>query len=246
MNISLFAIVCFFMGSLAQGPIQERRMSRLPELDNLLFQDDVVLDVSKSVRSNVDCARRCASGPSCAAYTYIKASGACRGHSTTLTPADKVSGVAADGAKTFSRMNTVEEKESTTYSFGANDPCAEGNHTILDDVRRHVNNTVNAGMCDYGLVAGWYRFKLNGSDAVMPTYCVPVYRCGTHVSMWLDLGNVLLPNIGQQQDTRSCGYWNSDCCYVHTPVTVRNCGAYLVYHLTAPGCTSYFCAEPSN
>ena len=28
--------------------------------------------------------------------------------------------------------------------------------------------------CDAGLKTGWYRFKVNGADAVMPTSCVQV------------------------------------------------------------------------
>ena len=53
-------------------------------------------------------------------------------------------------------------------------PCARGNYTLIDDYRRSVDfGDGRACDRDAGL-SGWYRFQLNGTDAVMPTTCVPV------------------------------------------------------------------------
>ena len=45
---------------------------------------------------------------------------------------------------------------------------------MLDDFRRHVNYTARTDLNDLGLVPSWYRFKLNGTNAVIPTSWVTV------------------------------------------------------------------------
>ena len=59
------------------------------------------------------------------------------------------------------------------------DPCFEGGYEILDDYRRYKTHMYKeAGpddpLCDVHMSAGWYRFLINGSDAVMATECVGV------------------------------------------------------------------------
>ena len=50
------------------------------------------------------------------------------------------------------------------------------NYKVLDDVRRDVNYTATKDLTDEGLKPGWYRFLLNGANAVIPTFYVPVSR----------------------------------------------------------------------
>ena len=51
---------------------------------------------------------------------------------------------------------------------------------MIDDVRRDISNVVSSDddsiLCDGddNLTTGWYRFLLEGQDAVVPNYCVPV------------------------------------------------------------------------
>ena len=52
--------------------------------------------------------------------------------------------------------------------------CA--NYKVLDDFRRDVNYTATEDLTDEGLQPGWYRFLLNGTNAVMPTFYVRVSR----------------------------------------------------------------------
>ena len=47
---------------------------------------------------------------------------------------------------------------------------------MLDDFRRDVNYTATEDLSDDGLQPGWYRFLLNGTNAVMPTFYVRVSR----------------------------------------------------------------------
>ena len=54
------------------------------------------------------------------------------------------------------------------------DPCLDG-YTVIDDVTRDVSYyTLGYTNCDNHLVEGWYRFLLNGNNAIIPTSCVPV------------------------------------------------------------------------
>ena len=50
------------------------------------------------------------------------------------------------------------------------------NYNVLDDVRRYVNYTATDGLTDEDLQPGWYRFLLNGTNAVIPTFYVRVSR----------------------------------------------------------------------
>ena len=47
---------------------------------------------------------------------------------------------------------------------------------MLDDVRRDVNYTATDVLTDEDLQPGWYRFLLNVTNAVIPTFYVEVSR----------------------------------------------------------------------
>nr|QBA18365.1 VIgL family ZP-related protein 1 isoform 3 [Littorina littorea] len=122
-------------------------------------------------------------------------------------------------------------------------PCNSLNHVVLSDVRRAVTNNVNARLCDKTLTPGWYRFVLDGTNAVIPTECVPRYHCGTNAPYWLDLQGKALPGAGQQTDARACAFCVTGCHW-ETPITVRNCGAFFVYKLKPDNhCNLSFCAK---
>ncbi|KAK7092692.1 hypothetical protein V1264_008397 [Littorina saxatilis] len=119
-------------------------------------------------------------------------------------------------------------------------PCL--NYKVIDDIRRDVNHG-NRRICDKGMAYGWYRFLLNGANAVMPTRCTPPQRCGTRVSYWLNLKGQKLPNLGQQISATACGSLDW-CCKGPINVAVHNCGGYFVYLLrSARWCTSAYCAQ---
>ncbi|KAK7105726.1 hypothetical protein V1264_017068 [Littorina saxatilis] len=120
--------------------------------------------------------------------------------------------------------------------------CA--NYTVLDDVTRDVNRENTAWRCDRHITDGWYRFILNGIDAVMPTECTPEFGCGTRATYWLDLQGGELPAVGQETAARACAHLFYNCCRGPIPIAVRNCGAFYLYNLKPFGwCTAGYCAE---
>ena len=74
----------------------------------------------------------------------------------------------------------------------------------------------------------------------MPTACVPINRCNTRATGWLN-GNH--PTVADGQVTRQvCFHWSSNCCYWLTNIQVRNCGEYFVYLLSGtPACSLRYC-----
>ncbi|KAK7105598.1 hypothetical protein V1264_016957 [Littorina saxatilis] len=117
------------------------------------------------------------------------------------------------------------------------DTCGHVHYSVLDDYRRYVNNTYleDTLLWSYKmnswLTPGWYRFKLNGTNAVMPTYCVPTRHCSTRYPVWLDMMGGTLPRLGEEKEARSCVTNYDDCCDWSDKVTVRNCGDFFIYRL---------------
>ncbi|TRZ03370.1 hypothetical protein DNTS_022306, partial [Danionella cerebrum] len=128
------------------------------------------------------------------------------------------------------------------------DPCYS--YTILDQSWRSVYNTTFYPYlnCDYNFnFVGWYRFLLDGQNAQMTEQCIPVYHCGSYVSLHLDGGH---PTIADGVVNRkTCVFWNNICCNAEIiPIRVKAClGGYYVYELVQPTpyCSAY-CAEVSS
>ena len=77
------------------------------------------------------------------------------------------------------REDTQRHRDRTLgkfFFFSALLPEGCTNYTVLDDVTRDVNYNSTQDHKDDGLQPGWYRFLLNGTNAVMPTTCVYVSR----------------------------------------------------------------------
>ncbi len=74
------------------------------------------------------------------------------------------------------------------------DPCLM--NTVMDNAWRDITTApITAGArCDNTLATNWYRLKLNGADAILPTDAIGVNRCGTLAPIWFN-GEYLRPSI---------------------------------------------------
>ncbi|KAL8580423.1 hypothetical protein ACOMHN_054337 [Nucella lapillus] len=148
-----------------------------------------------------------------------------------------------------SYTTTSSPVSASTPSFENCGPCSPDNYTHIDDPRRVVAGEYSGyeDMCDKQINPGWYRFQLNGENAVIPTSCIPENNCHTDAPTWLDLQGQSLPAIGQLVDARACSHWSDDCCRWEAPITVLNCGEFYVYKLEPlPTCDLSFCVEEQS
>ena len=111
----------------------------------------------------------------------------------------------------------------------------------LTNADRTVDFGISVKKADKG-EKGWFRFEGSAGTKMKDSCPRYSYRyskprsntCNTNAPGWMSGSE---PNVNDGQVTRTaCFTWNSNCCYWSTSITVRNCGSYLVYHLTStPG-----------
>lgn len=121
----------------------------------------------------------------------------------------------------------------------------------LTDASRNITTPIwHPKSCDKAMAVGWYRF-MGAAGTRMPTTPPPIYSAGTHAPGWMSGGP--LPTVADGIVARTtCYAWDNDGdgplpykpCWVSTPLQVRNCGEFFVYHLTASqSCMTRFASE---
>ena len=112
----------------------------------------------------------------------------------------------------------------------------------LNETNRHFQYTTRFPVCDDLLFSGWYRFG-GGAGTMIPTKCVPTYRCGTSAPGWMK-GS--LPTTADGEVTRTVAFhWDGNCQKWSQNIKVINCGRFYVYHLSSPtlGCSLRYCGS---
>ncbi|XP_048580334.1 von Willebrand factor D and EGF domain-containing protein [Nematostella vectensis] len=128
--------------------------------------------------------------------------------------------------------------------------CLPSGHRVLDEPLRSIRSPPHppAPICDSQLREGWYRFKLNGLPAQIPTYCPAVNSCGTRFQIWLK-PEAIIPQFGEDSQGSLCVAWKTArqdrvCCLWEIAVNVSNCADFLVYYLRATEeCHVGYCAS---
>ena len=110
----------------------------------------------------------------------------------------------------------------------------------FDSAGRNVSFPMQ-GLCDNALITAWYRLT-GDAGTYLPESCPQPQGdiCGTTYPGWL---NGIHPTTAEGVVTReACFSSDSQCCYYHTSIKVKNCGDYYVYELTpVPACSLRYC-----
>lgn len=116
------------------------------------------------------------------------------------------------------------------------------NHMFLEEAGRSMSySNVGSIKCDSGLQLGWYRFR-GAAGTMIATSCVPMNKCGTQVTGWLQ-GRHPPPSAGVIQ-AMVCFHGSSGCCQWSSYIGVRNCGSFYVYELApAQFCNLRYCGN---
>ena len=112
--------------------------------------------------------------------------------------------------------------------------------TVLQEPSRNVGS-VGEVECDLELpeAGQWSRFS-GPAGTTMPTTAPPQFSCGTHAPGWL---NGTIPAEADGIVARDvCFHWEGDTCNWKVPISVRNCGPFVMFKLTpVPSCALRYC-----
>lgn len=126
--------------------------------------------------------------------------------------------------------------------------CRPSVYRTLDEPSRDLRKSRDSlsVLCDTELPRAWYRFKLDGQPAQLPTVCPPSNACGTSSPVWLPKADGI--ELGKQVEIKACASWTIGsrriCCFWKLSVYVRHCGDFKVYRLRRTDfCPIAYCAD---
>jgi cysteine-rich repeat protein len=112
---------------------------------------------------------------------------------------------------------------------------------VIDDPSRKSNDPGQVE-CDLDLpdAGQWTRFT-GDAGTTMPTSPPPEFSCGTHAPGWL---SGAIPTEGEGIVARDvCFHWEGDTCHWKVPISVRNCGPFVMFKLApVPTCALRYCS----
>ncbi len=113
--------------------------------------------------------------------------------------------------------------------------------TVLQESSRNVNSGIDDVECDLELpdAGQWSRFS-GPAGTTMPTTAPPTFTCGTHAPGWL---SGTIPGEADGIVARDvCFHWEGDTCNWKVPISVRNCGPFVMFKLApVPSCALRYC-----
>ncbi|CAG2254630.1 unnamed protein product [Mytilus edulis] len=121
----------------------------------------------------------------------------------------------------------------------------------LNDWKRSVKYEPQASdleLCDNFIEEGWYKITSKAGEKCqhlvrsLGLNVAQQTRCGCQMKMF-QKGEDLYPKVNDVVDRIACASnFDGDCCKQKVPIKIKNCGTYLVYHLTPPKeCNTAFC-----
>ena len=131
----------------------------------------------------------------------------------------------------------------TLLLYASADEC--NNYNVLDQPDRAMSfadpGVVKCDEREQITSSGWYRMMGKAGDQI-PEECVPINRCGTKASGWL---NGKHPSVQEGVVVREvCYHWSDNCCKWKNNIKIRNCGGYFVYELQKPpNCNLRYCGN---
>ena len=114
--------------------------------------------------------------------------------------------------------------------------------TVLQEASRNVDS-VGDVECDQDLPADgqWSRFA-GPAGTTMPLAAPAPFSCGTHAPGWL---KGAIPTEADGIVARDvCFHWDGDTCNWKVPISVRNCGPFVMFKLKpVPSCALRYCGS---
>ncbi len=115
--------------------------------------------------------------------------------------------------------------------------------TVLQDASRNVASGAGEVECDLDLpVDGqWSRFS-GPAGTTMPLTAPAEFACGTHAPGWL---NGAIPGAADGIVARDvCFHFEGETCHWKVPISVRNCGPFVMFKLMpVPTCALRYCGS---